>query len=374
MKPFAHDFGQSRIASQQGVSLVELMVSITLGLLLLAGLATMYVNSSQSNQELQKAGQQIENGRFAMATLAEDVRLAGFFGEFSILPESTAVVDPCNVLSLASIEAGMALPIHTFRAPDLATRADLTAAPACAAILDNLNLVPGTDIIVVRRTHTQPLAVGDTAELNRAYVQTTPEAMEMQVGTGAAITAASKADGVTPATLQKISGSAANIWRYRTHVYFVAPCSIGSGAGGVCAGGDPQVPTLKRLELDLDGGGLLAMNMVPLVEGIELIKAEVGIDNLPTAVNPQTFMPGDSIVDAYSATPAIADFDDAISIKLFVLARNVDGSPGYNDTKTYLLGSAAPVVRAAANDRFKRHVFAGETVLANLAGRKEIPQ
>lgn len=373
MKQLSHYFGQSRIAIQQGLSLVELMVSITLGLLLLAGLATMYVNSSQSNQELQKAGQQIENGRFAMATLAEDVRLAGFFGEFSILPESTAVIDPCNTLSLATIEAGMALPIHTFRAPDLATRADLTAAPACAAILDNLNLVPGSDIVVVRRTHTQPLAAGDTAELNQVYVQTTPDTMEMQVGTGAAITAASKADGVTPATLQKNDGSAANIWRYRTHVYFVAPCSIGSGAGRACVAGDPQVPTLKRLELDLDGG-LLAMNMVPLVEGIELIKAEVGIDNLPATLNPQTFMPGDSIVDAYSATPAITDFDDAVSLKLFVLARNVDGSPSYNDTKTYLLGSAAPVVRAAANDRFKRHVFAGETVLANLAGRKEIPQ
>jgi type IV pilus assembly protein PilW len=80
------------------------------------------------------------------------------------------------------------------------------------------------------------------------------------------------------------------------------------------------------------------------------------------------------MVDSYTATPAITDLDDAISVKLFVLARNAEISPGHNDTKTYLLGSAAPVVRAAANDRFKRHVFTGETILANLAGRKEIPQ
>ena len=134
------------------------------------------------------------------------------------------------------------------------------------------------------------------------------------------------------------------------------------------------MPTLKRLELGLNSAGTLAMNIVPLVEGIELIKVELGIDNEPSTVNPQTFLPGDSIVDFYTATPAVADLDDVISMKLFVLARNVEMSAGHNDTKSYLLGSAAPVVRAAANDRFKRHVFAGETVLANLAGRKEIPQ
>jgi type IV pilus assembly protein PilW len=269
----------------------------------------------------------------------------------------------------------MAIPIQTFRAPDLTTRPDLSGVPLCAAILDNLNLAPGADVIVIRRTHTQPLAAGDVAVLNQVYIQTSPSASELQLGTGAAITAVSKADGVTLATLVKNDLSAANIWRYRVHVYFVGPCSIGSGAGGVCVGGDPQVPTLKRLELGLDAGGALAMNMVPLVEGIELIKAELGIDNLPTTVNAQTFMPGDSMIDSYTATPAITDLDDAISVKLFVLARNAEISPGHNDTKTYLLGSAAPVTfTAPANNRFKRHVFTGETILANLAGRKEIPQ
>ena len=365
---------QPRCSSQHGLSLIELMISITLGLMLMAGLTTMYVNSSQSSQELQKSGQQIENGRYAMEILADDVRLAGFIGEFSILPESTAVIDPCEVLSLATLEAGLSVPVQTFRAPDLATRPDLTGVPLCAAILDNLNLVPGADVIVIRRTHTQPLTAGDVAALAQVYIQTTPSASELQLGTGAAITATSKADGVTLATLVKNDLTAANIWRYRVHVYFVAPCSIGSGADGECVAGDPQLPTLKRLELGLDAGGALAMNMVPLVEGIQLIKAELGIDNLPNTVNPQTFMPGDSIVDSYTATPAITDLDDAISMKLFVLARNVDISAGHNDTKTYLLGSAAPVTTAAANDRFKRHVFAGETIFANLAGRKEIPQ
>ena len=65
---------------QLGISLIELMISITIGLGLLAALTTVFVNSSRSQAELTRAAQQIENGRFAIQTLQDDVWHAGFYG------------------------------------------------------------------------------------------------------------------------------------------------------------------------------------------------------------------------------------------------------------------------------------------------------
>src|SRR5690242_8298963 len=88
---------------QTGVSLVELMVALTIGLLLLTGLSLIFVNSSEANRELQKTAQQIENGRYATEIISQDLRLAGFYGHFHELPAAPAgFPDPCEIASLAN--------------------------------------------------------------------------------------------------------------------------------------------------------------------------------------------------------------------------------------------------------------------------------
>jgi hypothetical protein len=62
-----------------------------------------------------------------------------------------------------------------------------------------------------------------------------------------------------------------------------------------------------------------------------------------------------------------------MSTRVFVLARNTEPTPDYVDQKSYTLGSAVALVKAATNDKFKRHLFLGEVLLSNLGGRKEIP-
>ena len=67
--------------SQQGLSLIELMVSITIGLLLVSAMATLIANNSAHRQEVEQASRQIENGRYAMQVLSEDLHHAGYYGE-----------------------------------------------------------------------------------------------------------------------------------------------------------------------------------------------------------------------------------------------------------------------------------------------------
>ena len=85
------------LAVIRGISLVELMVAMVLGLILLLGVTTVALNASQSYGELNKASQQLENGRYAMQVLRDDVRHAGFYGEYTALVTPVSLVDPCSV-------------------------------------------------------------------------------------------------------------------------------------------------------------------------------------------------------------------------------------------------------------------------------------
>ena len=65
---------------QQGFSLVELMISITLGLLLLLGVIQIFDSTRQANRVNDAVGQLQENGRIALELLSRDIREAGNVG------------------------------------------------------------------------------------------------------------------------------------------------------------------------------------------------------------------------------------------------------------------------------------------------------
>lgn len=65
---------------QQGLSLIELMVSLAIGALLLLGLVQVFSASSQSAQMGTALARVQENGRFALDFMRADVRMAGHMG------------------------------------------------------------------------------------------------------------------------------------------------------------------------------------------------------------------------------------------------------------------------------------------------------
>ncbi|MEX0960428.1 MAG: PilW family protein [Burkholderiales bacterium] len=356
--------------TQSGLSLIELMIAMALGLILMVALGSLFIATSRSNTELQKSAQQIENGRYAMQLLTEDLKHAGYYGPFSSLPALGATPDPCQTGNAALLFDSLPLPVQAFRAPDLATRPDISAT-TCGTWLTNANLVPGTDVIVIRRADTTVVGPADSTVLADVYIQSTASDAEIQFGNGAAPGTANKADGTATELVQK-NGNAAEIRKFRVHVYFVAPCSVGTGTDGLCTANDDTIPTLKRLELRSQGG-VRDMYVTPLAEGIELIKAEWGIDDQPGTPDATTGLIGDGVVDAYVAAPNAAQLSNTIAAKLFVLARNTEPTAGHVDDKTYVLASAGVATLANPNDAFKRHVFASDVLLMNMGGRKEVP-
>ena len=369
-----------------GFSLIELMIASAIGLLLLTGLALIFVNTSEANRELQKSAQQIENGRYAIEILSNDLRMAGFYGhlhEMVSIATPAAIPDPCEAASAAELLKALWYPVQGYEGTidDTVVTADVApdiSTTTCGGFLDAATLKPGSDVLVIRRADTNALAAADIAKTNEFYVQASATNAEVQIGGGGAVGTDKKANGASSAinlSNGAMSGGvpvAAPIRRLHVRVYFVAPCSIGAGAGGRCNGSasEDKIPTLKRLELTSTG----TMTIVPLVEGIEYLKVEYGIDDAPGTVNLATQLSGDATVDRFETAPSGTEWQSVIAAKVYVLARNTEVTRGYADTKRYVLGSLAATVQTPArNDEYKRHVYGAAAYMANPAGRREIP-
>ena len=335
-----------------GVSIVELMIAVTLGLLILAALASIFASSSAARSEMERTSRQIENGRFAMELLSDDLRLAGFYGELN-----TAIVTAPAVLpDICSSDPAMwaaAIPVH------LQGWDNGAGVPACLPIA---NHKPNTDIVAIRRVATCEAGVAgcDAVVANLPYIQVS------RCGTETVNLATSfvlqRAGGAYPLRLKNCA-TVAGLRRYVVRVYFVAQ---DNGLG-------QPVPTLKRL--DFDGNRFIETS---LVEGIEELNIEYGIDWAPNVAP-------DGQVEAYTADPATfvaagctgcaapANWMNVMTARIHLLARNVEASPDYVDTKTYSLGRDAAGVAydVTPGGNFRRHAYNSLVRIANAAQRRE---
>jgi type IV pilus assembly protein PilW len=65
-------------ANQRGFSLVELMIAMVIGLVLMMGVVDVMVSSKETFQTNEDISRIQENGRYALAVLVRDVRMAGY--------------------------------------------------------------------------------------------------------------------------------------------------------------------------------------------------------------------------------------------------------------------------------------------------------
>ncbi len=125
----------------------------------------------------------------------------------------------------------------------------------------------------------------------------------------------------------------------------------------------------------------------PLIEGIEAFRVEYGIDSLGRnllpinlAATPPNY--GDGSADVFvtcphldTGTPPVLtpctmdELSNVVAVKIHVLARNLEPTTGYIDSKSYQLGATAI---AAKNDNFKRHFFSTTVRLVNPSARREV--
>jgi type IV pilus assembly protein PilW len=337
---------------QAGLSLIELMISITIGLVILTAIALVFVNASSTRTELERVGRQIENGRYAIDLLSNDLRMAGFYGELDVAQIAGTAL-PSNPCSLSAADWNAAIPVHVQGYDDAGF-----ASADCALS----NQRPNTDVLIVRRTRACVAGSTDcgTVAAGRPYLQvslcaTDPGTERHELGIqGTAAFPYHKKDCV----------AAADKRLYYVHIYYV---SNDNGAG-------QAIPTLRRLELSYSGG--LTWADMPLVEGIEEFNIEYGIDQ-----------DGDGAPDAYTADPndfpvggcagncPLNNWMNTVTARIFLLARNLEPSQDYTDSKTYSLGNDKNGVEVTVTPggNFRRHVYSGLVRIANVSNRRDTP-
>jgi len=79
-KPVKHKFTSHTLIQQRGLSLVELMIAVSLGLFLIWGVTQSFLTSRQSYRLQQGVARIQENGRLAQEFLGFDIRNAGDYG------------------------------------------------------------------------------------------------------------------------------------------------------------------------------------------------------------------------------------------------------------------------------------------------------
>jgi type IV pilus assembly protein PilW len=303
-----------------------------------AGMVTLFANSSNTTTEIDKSIRQIENGRYATELLSEDISIAGYYGELTT--EGLSLVNPAacatapNLLGWDNGLSAAPLPTTGLSAVD-------AAALTCLA-----NHKAGTVALVLRHLDTAFVVPGTTTNGN-VYLQTSR--CETDPGATRFIASTASADF----TLKDIKCVGINkVQRYITRLYYIATCNE-------C--GVDTIPTLKRVELQ---GAQMVVS--PLVEGIEDVAYDYGFDTNNDGT-PDNYLTG------LSGTVGAQDNDwkNVVGIRVHLLSRTTEPSAGFTDSKTYALGLSG--TRGPFNDNYKRRAYTVTSRLNNVAGLLEIP-
>lgn len=128
--------------SQRGFSLIELMIAMTIGFIVLAGVGYLYIESRQAFRSMDNLSRMQESARYALDTMARDIRMAGYRGCAS------SNVDVTNVLNKKSETAyNFDVPINGY---DAAGAGWSPALPSDTGGLAGLSILAGTDAIILR--------------------------------------------------------------------------------------------------------------------------------------------------------------------------------------------------------------------------------
>lgn len=429
MKP-----NQLALKLERGFTLIEVMVALAISVVLMTALASIFAQSVNTREKIDRDGQKIETARYSLDTLSEDIRLAGYFGNYSppttgSAPADWKYVDPCSTTGGNPLPGWNAttspvqapFPVFVYEAHG--TGSLPTALTNC---LDNYRA--GTDVLVVRRASTNVVTAGGTGYVsNETYLQVS-SCSEGSLDTQPfhAISTTTSSDF----TMHKLGcsvttpGPNALLRKLITRIYFISTCND-------CTGTGDGIPTLKLVELGVVGTTLkVKENLRTVAPGVENMHIELGIDGVGmpwvagsvvaansvryygdnfytttagglTGSTPPVHVTGtasdgsvawiwtgavDGATDTYilsNEDPANVSvsgmrqdaggenrWEDVVAIKLFLVTRDLQPTRSYTDAKSFVMGSKT---LAAAGDAYRRRLTSSTIKVVNMSARREKP-
>jgi type IV pilus assembly protein PilW len=314
---------------QLGLSLIELMVAVVIGLILIGGLIQVYLSSKQSYNAQEQLARMQESGRFAMDLITRDLRRAGYWGG--------------DVVALDSFDGSNPVPVPPAHACGTSNEwgrmirwrvsglNNTNAGYDCAS-----DYLGDTDILAVRYagfdiididTTTTPLPAG------ALYVRTTlrPPVGRIFEGEADADNQLVQAVG-TPDHLEAV------VRPLVSNAYYV-------GDSGRTCNGQP-VPSLYQVRLHPQTGVPAAEEVAP---GVEQLQVRYLLNN--------------TYVDANAVGN---NWPDVTAVRVWLLVRGECPEPGLGSTVTYVMGDTP---WPPAPDDFRRQLYVSTVMLRNTLVR-----
>jgi type IV pilus assembly protein PilW len=324
--------------AQRGLSLVELMVALTIGVFLLAGAISVFGKTRDLYRTNDATARLQETARYAMSTIEADLRMANSWG----LMTTADAVDNSPRLDTANppaIAPGYTLPGELNPYSGAINQCGAMWAVKLFAYVEANNdsygyacaefgtAVPGSDQLTIRRASTQVI---DVAALGASAGQIKLQSSRLR-GT-------LFAGGATPVDFSPpTSESRALI----ANGYYVDQDSDER----------PGTPSLRRKQLDVAGGATVIGDL-QIVPGVEDLQVEFGADfnddqNADYFVQPDVAIPaGDQIV----------------AVRVWLLVRAEQPEIGFTDDRVYNYASRAAYAPA---DAFRRVLVSKTVALRN---------
>lgn len=345
-------------ARNRGFTIIELMVSIVISLMILAGLVTFFANNVRARDEIQRANEQTENGQYALQVVGDDLNEAGYLSTFDpqVLSTPTADPDPCAT-SLAALGAALPIAVQGYY--------DYTGTPALSCLPADYQ--PNSDILVVRRAGTCAVNISDpncpTQAAGTVYFQASGCNSAGELGSGTVSSYYVLDTTTANFTLHnRDCTTIAPLYPYEVHIYYVAT-EDRTGDG---------IPTLKRIDLGANGSFAAP---ITIAEGIDYLKIDYGLDPGATG-SPTVFTPNPYAYNGCAGVTCLPYWQNTAAAQVYVLAQNTTQTPGYAaggaPQKTFYLGtdtSGNLQSFGPYTDGYKRHVYEAEFFLYDVAGR-----
>lgn len=334
----------ARERQQLGLTLVELMVGLVVGLLVVGMVSALFLNSTRSYRQDERISGLNDELRFAIGQLIEDIEMAGFYG---------TMIDPAlvrreigGVDTLAALDGCGPGNLLQFGQPidglNSATGDQVNARFPCISASEVYEGIDGSGTGALR--------------LNRVSGRWITRA-ELDAGAhGVYLQTLSTKGGMSPSTesggyegpLDADCAAAPDrcrYWENLSSIYFVRNFTVAGNA----------TPCLTRKRLRPAGGSVAPVSEC-LVSGVEDFQVLFGIDQ-----------GGAGAAEYYTSTPSNLEMAAVVALQLHVLLRSVEPDGSYRNLKTYVLGDK---VVTPGEDRFYRRLGSVAVPLRNVQAQR----
>lgn len=325
---------------QRGFSLVELMIAMTIGFIVLAGIGYLYLESRQAFRSMDNLSRMQESARYALEIMSRDIRMAGYRGCAS------SSGDFHNTLKDSGTSAyNFGLPISGYDGGAGWT----PALPADTGGLSGLNILAGTDAIVLRSafgggatvtkqpgnssadlkvTTPNDLAIDDIVMVTNCKAATVFQVTNLNVskdnvvhnvGTGIP-------GNLSKDLVENYSASGGEIIKMQSKSYFIR-----TGASGR--------PALWQFD-----------NYKPVVAGVNPAEITEGVENMQIQYGIDTN--ADGIVESYTPATAALDWNQVAAVRISLLVTGNDDNVATSKQKYNYNGALVE-----APDQRLRQVF-----------------